>query len=153
MFVGVTGTAGWLNTARRDSFARRAFSLSLALVWLVAAAAPVRYFFCKMSEGTHTSACCVDEFHALEEPAPGAQTSVEESQGSCCEPRQSTSLNVSSVSAPRFDPASFVQSLALLLPFVWTAPEQRHALRAQWPIRAGPSSARERHALLQVFLN
>lgn len=153
MFNGVTGIARWLNTARRDSFARRAFGLSLALVWLVAVAAPVRYFFCKMSERTHTSACCADESHAATENAPAAPTSIEEPTGACCEPRHSSSLNASFVSTQRFEPAAFVQGLSLLLPLIWTVPEQRHALRTQWPIRAGPSSAHERRALLQVFLN
>ncbi len=144
---------GWLGSARRDSFAQRAFSLSLAIVWLCAVAAPVRYFFCKMSERTHTSACCADESHEATPPARGAATSVEEQEGSCCEPRQSSSLNASSVSAQRFEPGPLLHALLLLLPSAWQAPDERRASRPHWPIRAGPSSARERRALLQVFLN
>lgn len=142
-----------LGPQRRRSFAQRAFSLGLALVWWIAVAAPVRYFYCRMAQRTHVSACCAGESHARHAEAPGAQPSIEEPAAPCCEPRQSSSLNVSSASAPRFEPGAFVQGLALLLPRVTALPEQLSALRPHWPIRAGPSSARELRALLQVFLN
>jgi hypothetical protein len=142
-----------LGSQRHRSFAQRAFSLGFALVWLIAVAAPVRYFYCKMAQRTHVHACCAGGAHASAGDGQGAQASVEEPEAPCCEPRQSSSLNVSSASAPRFEPGPFVQGLALLLPRITALPEQLSALRPHWPIRAGPRSARELRALLQVFLN
>jgi hypothetical protein len=152
MFTSVTGIARLLGPQRRRSFAQRAFSLALALVWLIAIAAPVRLFYCKMTQRTHVSACCAGGSHSNEQ-TQAAQSSIEEPAAPCCEPRHSSSLNVSSASAQRFAPGPFVQGLALLLPRVTALPEQLCALRPQWLIRDGPSSARELRALLQVFLN
>jgi hypothetical protein len=153
MFAGVTGMARLLGSQRRRTFAARAFGLGLALVWLIAVAAPVRYFYCKMAQRTHTSACCADESQAPHAEAESAEPSIEEPGAPCCEPRESRSLNVSSASVQRFEPGPFVQGLALVLPRLVALPEQPSAPSPHWPIRAGPSSARELRALLQVFLN
>ena len=142
-----------LGSQRRRSFASRAFSLALALVWLIAVAAPVRYFYCKMAQRTHASACCAGEAHASNRDVESAQARIEEPEAPCCEARQSRSLNVSSASVQRFEPGPVVQGLALVLPRLIALPEQLSAPWSHWPIRAGPSSARELRALLQVFLN